>query len=71
MKRDVSKIVKPMLADICQALQKQYQVTLQVDEEAEILLAHAGYNPQYGARELRRTVEKYRTDSAERIDPFG
>ena len=59
MKSDVSKIVKPMLADICQTLQKQYQVTLQVDEHAEILLAQAGYNPQYGVRELRRTVEKF------------
>ena len=56
---DVRRIVKPMLAEICQTLQKQYQVTLQVDEQAEILLAQAGYNPQYGVRELRRTVEKY------------
>lgn len=56
---DVRKIVKPMLADICENLQKQYQVTLQVDEQAEILLAQAGYNPEYGVRELRRTVEKY------------
>jgi ATP-dependent Clp protease ATP-binding subunit ClpA len=56
---DVRKIIKPMLADICQALQKQYQVSLQVDEDADKLLAKVGYNPQYGARELRRTVEKY------------
>ena len=56
---DMRKIVKPMLAEICQNLQKQYKVTLQVDEQAEILLAQAGYNPQYGARELHRTVEKY------------
>jgi ATP-dependent Clp protease ATP-binding subunit ClpC len=56
---DVRRIVKPMLAEICKTLQKQYQVTLQVDEQAEVLLAQAGYNPQYGARELRRTVEKF------------
>ncbi|MCX6035137.1 MAG: ATP-dependent Clp protease ATP-binding subunit, partial [Chloroflexi bacterium] len=56
---DIRKIVKPMLAEICQTLQKQYKVTLQVDEQAEILLAQAGFNPQYGARELHRTVEKY------------
>jgi ATP-dependent Clp protease ATP-binding subunit ClpC len=56
---DVRKIVKPMLAEICQTLQKQYQVTLEVDEQAEILLAQAGFNPQYGVRELRRTVEKF------------
>lgn len=34
-------------------------MTLQVDEQAEILLARVGYNPQYSVRELRRTVEKY------------
>jgi ATP-dependent Clp protease ATP-binding subunit ClpA len=47
-----------MLEEIQQSLQKQYQVTLQIDEQAEIFIAQAGYNPQYGARELRRTVEK-------------
>jgi ATP-dependent Clp protease ATP-binding subunit ClpC len=56
---DVRKIVKPMLAEICQTLQKQYQVTLKVDEQVEILLAQVGFNPQYGARELHRTVEKF------------
>ncbi len=56
---DVRKIVKPMLAEICETLQKQYQVSLEVDEQAEILLVQAGFNPQYGVRELRRTVEKF------------
>ncbi len=27
-------------------------------EEAEKCIAHKGYSPEYGARELRRTVEK-------------
>jgi len=56
---DVRKIVKPILAEICQTLQKQYQITLKVDEQAEILLAQAGFSPQYGVRELHRTVEKF------------
>jgi len=47
-----------MLEEIQQNLHKQYQVSLQIDEQAEIFIAQAGYNPQYGARELRRTVEK-------------
>ena len=55
---DVRIILKPMLEDINQNLQKQVQVTLQVKEEAEKFLAHAGYSPQYGVRELRRTVER-------------
>ncbi len=56
---DVRKIVKPMLAEICNRLQKQYKVSLEVDEQVEILLAKVGFNPQYGARELSRTLEKY------------
>ena len=55
---DVRIILKPMLEDINNNLQKQVQVTLQVKEEAEKFLAHAGYSPQYGVRELRRTVER-------------
>jgi len=55
---DVQKILSPMLEEIQQSLQMQYQVTLQIDEQAEILLAQAGYSPQYGVRELRRVVEK-------------
>ena len=55
---DVQKILSPMLEEIQQSLQEQYQVTLQIDEQAEILLAQAGYSPQYGVRELRRVVEK-------------
>jgi ATP-dependent Clp protease ATP-binding subunit ClpC len=56
---DVRKIVKPMLVEICQTLQKQYQVILQVTDDAEILIAKAGFSPQYGVRELHRTIEKF------------
>jgi ATP-dependent Clp protease ATP-binding subunit ClpC len=55
---DVRKILEPMLADIASNLQKQHQIAWSVDEEAETFIVHAGYNSQYGARELRRTVEK-------------
>jgi ATP-dependent Clp protease ATP-binding subunit ClpA len=55
---DVRKILKPMLEEIQQSLQKQYQAALQIDSQAESFVAQSGYNPQYGARELRRTVEK-------------
>ncbi|MBN2147210.1 MAG: ATP-dependent Clp protease ATP-binding subunit [Anaerolineales bacterium] len=55
---DLRQILNPMLKEICENLQEQHQVSLQVDEQAEIFLAHAGYSTQYGARELRRTVDK-------------
>lgn len=57
--KDVRKILRPMLDEISQNLQKQYRVTLQISEEAERLLAQAGYNPEYGVRVLRRTVERF------------
>jgi ATP-dependent Clp protease ATP-binding subunit ClpC len=55
---DVRKILKPMLAEIIQHFQDHYAVALSVDEEVEKLLVRAGYNPRYGARELRRTIDK-------------
>jgi ATP-dependent Clp protease ATP-binding subunit ClpC len=55
---DVRRILKPMLEEIRQSLEKQYQVTLSINEQAEIFIAQEGYDPKYGARELRRVVEK-------------
>lgn len=48
-----------MLKDISTDLQKRYNVLLKFSEEAELFLADKGYSPEYGARELRRIVEKY------------
>ena len=47
-----------MLEEIEQTLQKQHNVKLQITPDAERFLAQAGYSPAYGARELRRTVER-------------
>ena len=55
---DIRKILKPMLEDVSESLQKQYRLTLEIKEDAEKFLARAGYSPKYGARELRRTVER-------------
>jgi ATP-dependent Clp protease ATP-binding subunit ClpC len=55
---DVRKILKPMLAEIIQTFQEHHQAVLIVEDEAEKFLAHAGYNPKYGARELRRIIER-------------
>ncbi|MDD5311457.1 MAG: ATP-dependent Clp protease ATP-binding subunit [Dehalococcoidia bacterium] len=57
-REDIKKIAQPMLAEIGENLQKQYKVTLQFSDEAEDFLAEAGYGIQYGARELRRTIER-------------
>ena len=55
---DTRTILRPMLHEICMNLHKQHEVALQIAEEAEEFLVRAGYSPQYGVRELRRTVER-------------
>jgi ATP-dependent Clp protease ATP-binding subunit ClpC len=51
-------ILRGMLADIAARLLKQHGITLEVSEEAEELLLRAGFSAAFGARELRRTVER-------------
>jgi ATP-dependent Clp protease ATP-binding subunit ClpA len=55
---DIRKILRPMLDEISGNLKQRYGCTLHVTETAEEYLAQAGYNPDFGARELRRTVER-------------
>ena len=55
---DAMKILRPMLDEICENLEKQHLVKLRIGEEVEEFVAQAGYNPQYGVRELRRTMER-------------
>ncbi|MBM4139978.1 MAG: ATP-dependent Clp protease ATP-binding subunit [Nitrospira sp.] len=55
---DVKKILKAILKEICDDLIERYDATLKVTEEAEKFITHKGYSPEYGVRELRRTVEK-------------
>lgn len=54
----VRRILHPMLDEICGNLEKHHKVKLQIGEEVERFVAQAGYNPQYGVRELHRTVEE-------------
>lgn len=55
----VRKILIPMIGEISADLKKRYNVSLRFSEEAELFLAEKGFSPEYGVRELRRTVEKY------------
>lgn len=56
-KEDSMGILRIMLNEITGDLSKQ-GVSLQITEEAEEYLIEKGYSPQFGARELRRTVER-------------
>ena len=55
---DIRTILGPMVEEVCADLLRQYRVTLYVAPEAQAYLAHAGYSPTFGARELRRTVDR-------------
>ncbi len=54
----VGQIVMEMVSGLSQTLSTRYSVNLQVDDLAVRYVASAGYNPTYGARELRRTFER-------------
>jgi ATP-dependent Clp protease ATP-binding subunit ClpC len=55
---DVRRILQPILKELIVSVERRHDTTLQFSEEAIDLLARAGYDPRYGARELRRTVER-------------
>lgn len=56
---DVSEILKPMLEEIEKNLLEQHKATITFTSESENFLVREGYNPLYGARELRRTIERF------------
>jgi ATP-dependent Clp protease ATP-binding subunit ClpC len=55
---EIRLILKPMLTGIRERLLERQGVELDVSLEAEECLAHVGFSPAFGARELRRTVER-------------
>lgn len=54
----IRRILRLIFRDISEDLRERYNAELKLTEEAERYIAQKGYNPQYGARELRRTVER-------------
>jgi ATP-dependent Clp protease ATP-binding subunit ClpC len=57
-KEDIQRILAPMLDVICQRLTEQHGITLEIDDHVKEFLSEEGYKPEFGARELRRTVER-------------
>ncbi|MDP3112591.1 MAG: ATP-dependent Clp protease ATP-binding subunit, partial [Thermodesulfovibrionales bacterium] len=55
---NVREILKTMLHEITEDVGKRYNIKIKVTEEAERFISQKGYSPEYGVRELRRTVEK-------------
>jgi ATP-dependent Clp protease ATP-binding subunit ClpB len=56
-REDMTGIVEIQLRQL-QKLLAERKITLQVDEEAERWLAEAGYDPVYGARPLKRVIQR-------------
>lgn len=56
-KNDLMQIIDLMIIGINKTLAAQ-KVSVSLTQEAKILLAEAGYNPQLGARPMRRVIQK-------------
>src|SRR5712692_4796053 len=54
---DLKKIVEIQLRRLTKRLEQQ-KITLELSDSAKELLAREGYDPVYGARPLRRTIQK-------------
>jgi ATP-dependent Clp protease ATP-binding subunit ClpB len=61
---DLKKIVEIQLGRLSKRLEQQ-KITLKLSDSAKGLLAREGYDPVYGARPLRRTIQK------EILDPLS
>ena len=60
-KDKLSKIVDLEIGYVNERL-KEREITLQVDEDARKLLVEKGFDPAFGARPLKRTIQRYLED---------
>lgn len=57
-KCDIQRILEPMLDRISKQVKEKHGISLDISLEAKDFLAEKGYKPEFGARELRRVVER-------------
>lgn len=57
-KKELREIVDIQISRV-QKMLKDKQITIDVNDEAKDWLAKLGYDPTYGARPLKRTIQKY------------
>jgi len=60
-KDDLVSIVEIMLGDVVQSMKDQ-NIACTITQQAKEKLAELGYDPQYGARPLRRVIQQYIED---------
>ncbi len=56
--QDIRKVVDIQL-DRCYQLMQDNGITLQVTDDARRFLTHVGYDPQFGARPVKRAIQHY------------
>ncbi len=56
---EIRKIVELQLDRIISRIKENNNIKLEVSDRAKMFLADAGYDPIYGARPLKRTIQKY------------
>jgi ATP-dependent Clp protease ATP-binding subunit ClpC len=61
-KPDLIGILDLEIAKVMNRLMKNRNIALQLDEKAKDFLVGKGYDPQYGARPMRRAVERFLED---------
>ena len=63
----VRKIAKVILKELFDNIQKEHKVVIEISDEAEKFVAQEGYDPVYGARSLRRAVDRIIAEPISRI----
>src|SRR5579871_5431874 len=61
-KPDLVEILDLEVSKVMARLMKNRNIALQLDEKAKDFLVGKGYDPQYGARPMRRSVERFLED---------
>lgn len=61
-KQDIAKIANIMLAKVQKSLSER-GITLKLTDAATDFIVNRGYDPEYGARPLRRVIEQYVEDN--------
>ena len=57
-REQVRQIADLMLSELKERLKEEHAISLVLEESAIALLIEKGYDPEYGARPLRRTIER-------------
>ena len=58
-RNEIRKIVDLQLTRIISRVSENNNIKFNVSDRAKLFLADAGYNPTYGARPLKRTIQKF------------